>query len=94
MTEDFLTSFKSAPDLPILSLPLQTLFQEKVGTVLYLASHSRPDLIMMMMRMMMMMMMVMMMIMMMMIMMMMMRMMIMMMIITINIIKLIFLILL
>ena len=45
MAEDFLTSSKSASDLPILSLPLQTLFQEKVGYILYLASHSRPDLL-------------------------------------------------
>jgi hypothetical protein len=45
MSEDFLTSFKASSDLPLLSPALQTLFQEKVGNILYLASHSRPDLI-------------------------------------------------
>ena len=45
MAEDILTSLKTSSDLPILSIPLQTLFQEKVGNILYLASHSRPDLI-------------------------------------------------
>ena len=42
---DFLTSLKVSSDLPILSSTLQTLFQEKVGNILYLASHTRPDLI-------------------------------------------------
>ena len=45
MAEDFLTSSKTASDLPILSLPLQTLFQEKIGNSLYMASHTRPDLL-------------------------------------------------
>ena len=35
----------TASELPSLPPPLQTRFQEKVGNILYLASHSRPDLI-------------------------------------------------
>ena len=45
MAEDFLTSSKTASDLPLLSQPLQTLFQEKIGNILYLESHTRPDLL-------------------------------------------------
>ena len=45
MSEDFLTSSKTVSDLPLLPLPLQTLFQEKIGNILYLASHTRPDLL-------------------------------------------------
>ena len=45
MSEDFLTSLKSDSDLSLLPLPLQTLFQEKVANILYLASQSRPDLV-------------------------------------------------
>ena len=48
MSEDYLTSMRSslAADPPtILPLDLQTLFQEKVGNILYLASQSRPDLL-------------------------------------------------
>ena len=45
MAEDFLTSLKTTSELSPLPQPLQTLFQEKVGNILYLASHSRPDLI-------------------------------------------------
>ena len=45
MAEDFLTSLKASSDLPLLSPQLQTLFQENIGNILYLASHSRPDLI-------------------------------------------------
>ena len=45
MAEDFLTSLKTSSDLPLLSPVLQTLFQEKVGNILHLASHTRPDLL-------------------------------------------------
>jgi hypothetical protein len=47
MAEDFLTSLRHIdPNSSILLLPdVQTLFQEKIGNILYLASQSRPDLI-------------------------------------------------
>ena len=47
MAEDFLTSLRTAdPSLtPLLSPDLQTLFQEKVGNILYLSSQTRPDIL-------------------------------------------------
>ena len=45
MTEDFLTSLKTSHNLPLLSSDLQTLFQEKIANILFLASNTRPDLI-------------------------------------------------
>jgi hypothetical protein len=45
MAEDFLTMLPSDDSNPILSPNDQTLFQEKVGSILYLASQSRPDLL-------------------------------------------------
>ena len=44
MAEDFLTSLETFSDILIISPSLQILYQEKVGNILYLASHSRPDL--------------------------------------------------
>jgi len=45
MSEDFLTSSIDHADDPKLDLPDQVLFQEKFGSVLYLASQTRSDLL-------------------------------------------------
>ena len=45
MQEDFLTSMPEFDSKSLLLPKLQTLFQEKVGSVLYLASQSRPDIL-------------------------------------------------
>jgi hypothetical protein len=45
MNEDYLTSLPDHVDDPILILDQQTLFQEKVGSLLYLASQTRLDLL-------------------------------------------------
>ena len=45
MSEDFLTNMPPNNSSNLLSADLQTLFQEKVGSILYLASQTRPDLI-------------------------------------------------
>jgi hypothetical protein len=45
MTEDLLTMLPADASNPLLSSFDQTLFQEKVGSILYLASQSRPDLL-------------------------------------------------
>jgi hypothetical protein len=45
MREDYLTSLPDHVDDPILILDQQTLFQEKVGSLLYLASQTRLDLL-------------------------------------------------
>ena len=45
MQEDFLTSMPDFDSKSLLLPKLQTLFQEKVGSVLYLASQSRPDIL-------------------------------------------------
>jgi hypothetical protein len=45
MAEDYLTSLPFDSLNPILPPSDQTLFQENVGSVLYLASQSRPDLL-------------------------------------------------
>jgi hypothetical protein len=44
MTEDFLTALPDHITAPLLSPSEQTLFQEKVGNILYLAPQSRPDI--------------------------------------------------
>ena len=45
MSKDFLTNMP-LPSVDLLSPPeLQTLFQEKAGSILYLASQTRPDLL-------------------------------------------------
>ena len=43
MAEDFLISLKTTLDLPILEQSPQTLIQEKIRNILYLASYSRSD---------------------------------------------------
>jgi hypothetical protein len=45
MREDYLTSLPDHVNDPILALNEQTLFQEKVGSLLYLASQTRLDLL-------------------------------------------------
>jgi len=45
MREDFLTSLSDHVDDPTLLAEYQTLFQEKVGSILYLASQTRLDLL-------------------------------------------------
>ena len=45
MQEDYLTSMPDLDTKALLLPPFQTLFQEKVGSILYLASQSRPDLL-------------------------------------------------
>ena len=45
MTEHFLINMPVSSPALLLSLDLQTLFQEKVGSILYLASQTRPDLL-------------------------------------------------
>jgi hypothetical protein len=45
MAEDYLTSLPLDSTNPVLPPSDQTLFQEKVGSVLYLATQSRPDLL-------------------------------------------------
>ena len=45
MSEDYLTGMSSHADDILLTPLFQTLFQEKVGSILYLASLSRPDLL-------------------------------------------------
>jgi hypothetical protein len=45
MSEDFLTNMPTNDPTNLLSADLQTLFQEKVGSILYLASQTRPDLL-------------------------------------------------
>ena len=45
MQEDYLTSMPELDTKALLLPPFQTLFQEKVGSILYLASQSRPDLL-------------------------------------------------
>ena len=45
MSEDYLTGMSSKFDDILLTPSLQTLFQEKVGSILYLASQTRPDLL-------------------------------------------------
>ena len=45
IAEDFLNSMKVSSDLPILSPTLKTLFHEKIGNILDLASHTCSDLI-------------------------------------------------
>jgi hypothetical protein len=45
MREDYLTSLPDHVNDPILTLDQQTLFQEKVGSLLYLASQTRLDLL-------------------------------------------------
>ena len=47
MAEDFLTSLRCADPsaTPLLAPELQTLFQEKVGNILYLSSQTRPDIL-------------------------------------------------
>ena len=45
MAEDFFTPLKISTTLPILSSDLQTLFQEKIGNILFLESHTRSDLL-------------------------------------------------
>ena len=45
MSEDYLTGMSSYSDDILLNSLLQTLFEEKVGSILYLASQSRPDLL-------------------------------------------------
>ena len=45
MSEDYLTGLNLHADDISLTAPFQTLFQEKVGSILYLASHTRPDLL-------------------------------------------------
>ena len=45
MSEDYLTGMSSHIDDILLTPSLQTLFQEKVGSILYLASQTRPDLL-------------------------------------------------
>ena len=45
MQEDFLTGMPEFDSVTLLLPPQQTLFQEKVGSILYLASQSRPDLL-------------------------------------------------
>ena len=45
MSEDFLTNMPINNPSNLLSADLQTLFQEKVGSILYLASQTRPDLL-------------------------------------------------
>ena len=44
ISEDYLTGMSSHSDDILLTPLFQTLFQEKVGSILYLASQSRPDL--------------------------------------------------
>ena len=45
MSEDYLTCHNIHIDDTLLTSPFQTLFQEKVGSILYLAPHTRPDLL-------------------------------------------------
>ena len=45
MAEDFLTNMPVSSPSTLLSADLQTLFQEKVGSILYLALQTRPDLL-------------------------------------------------
>jgi hypothetical protein len=45
MKEDFLTSLLDHVDDPLFSKDLQTLFQEKVGSILYLSAQTRLDLL-------------------------------------------------
>ena len=45
MAEDFLTNMPISNPSDLLFADLQTLFQEKVGSILYLASQTRPDLL-------------------------------------------------
>ena len=45
MSEDYLTGLSLHTDDILLTAPFQTLFQEKVGSILYLASQTRPDLL-------------------------------------------------
>ena len=45
MSDDFLTSMPTHSNDELLSPSHQKLFQEKVGSILYLASQSRPDLL-------------------------------------------------
>ena len=44
MSEDYLTGLSLHTDDILLTPPFQTLFQEKVGSILYLASQTHPDL--------------------------------------------------
>ena len=43
MCEDYLTGISSHSNDILLTPIFQTLFQEKVGSILYLASQTRPD---------------------------------------------------
>jgi hypothetical protein len=45
MQEDYLTRMPDDDEIQLLPSSAQTLFQEKVGTLLYLASQTRPDLL-------------------------------------------------
>ena len=45
MSEDYLTDMSSHSDDILLTPFFQTLFQEKVGSILYLASQTHPDLL-------------------------------------------------